>query len=50
METIHGFSVFEKPVISEYIWHENAPYAITDINFLTKIQKEENQLNRSSPR
>jgi len=43
---------YHLPRISLFLKHicnGNLSIAITDTNFLTKMQKEENQLNRSSP-
>jgi len=49
MEIMPSFAGFEKPVISDMSEMKINPIAITDIPFIPKMQKGENQLNRSSP-
>jgi hypothetical protein len=49
MENITGFMGIKKPVIPQKSTVLPATITVTDTLFLTKMQKEENQLNRFSP-
>jgi hypothetical protein len=49
MENITGFMGIKKPVIPEITTIIIATLSGTDTSFITKMQKGENQLNRSSP-
>jgi len=49
MEIIHGFPTFEKPVMSEYIWHLNAHTWRYRYLISYKNAKRENRWNQLSP-